>query len=270
MYPLLALTLSIVLSLFIDGVAAQYRDLTQRYQSRSRQMQMVSLAENIRQFYLESAAPPASMSALSTTAGFQQVRGYFNTWQNYAVSPTLTDAVWQFSRAVLFTQDPTAGVTATSYLNANACGTGAFSAATSWCGSKDSRWYRLENRESFNGQIATQRARMVRMLQRLSDYYNANGSFPNQDALGNPLGSNSITKLATLVGYGGTAAGCSGTFNYMGVPVDCGDLFDLWGGPVGYQFVSNKHVLLTSESPIYNAGGTRVVVASEYDYTLIH
>lgn len=270
MYPLLVLALGIVLTLFMDGVAAQYRDLTQRYQSRSQQMQLVSLAENIEQFYVEHAAPPPTVDALASSAGFEQVRGYTNRWQQYGVSPVLTDATWRFTRAVLFTKDPTGGTTAANYLADNACGAGGFDTAVSWCGSKDSRWFRLESRERYAGQIVTQRARMTRMLQKLSDHYNANGGFPAKDNLGTDLAIDSVTKLTTLVGYAGTAANCSGTFNYMGVPVDCGDLFDLWGAPVGYQFLSKKRVMLTSESPIYDAAGSRVVVVAEYDYTLIN
>ena len=269
MYPILVLAIAILLAMLMDGVAGQNRDLIQLYQSRLRQMQLVALAENLDQFYLETATLPANIAALSASDGFQHVRGLVNTWQGYAVSPTLNDGVWQFSRAVLFSNDPTKGTTAAAYLAANACGTGGFDTALSWCGSKDSQWFRLETRERYNEQITTQRVRMVRLLQKLSNYYNANGKFPDKDNLNIPLAPNSMTRVATLAGYGGTARNCSGTFTYMTVPIDCGDMFDLWGNPVGYQFISSKRVLLVSETPIYNNSGNRVVVAVEYDFSLL-
>lgn len=268
MYPMLALAISVLLALFIDGVAVQYRDLTQLYQSRVRQMQVVALAENIEQFYVETTSLPADMVSLSGAVGFEQIRGSMDNWQKYAVSPILNDGVWQFTRSVLFSKDPTGGVTPAIYLAANACGAGAFNIAISWCGSKDSRWFRRETRERYNDQIMTQRVRIVRLLQKFSDHYNANDGFPQKDNLGVDLAINSITKLSTLVGYAGTAIGCSGSFSYMNVPVDCGDMFDMWGGPIGYQFMSKKRVMLTSETPIFNASANRVVVVAEYDYSL--
>jgi len=269
MYPILVVVIAALLAVFADGVATQYRDLAQLYQARSRQINVVGVAENIVQFYYENAAMPASLSALYSSAGFQHVRSLIDSWQGYAVSPTLNDGVWQFRRLVLFSNNPTKGTTPSAYLATNSCGTGGYDTALSWCGDKNSRWFRLETRERYYEQIATQRARMARLLQKMSDYYNKNGGFPDKDHLNMALAPNSITSVAELVGYSGGATNCSGTYTYMTVPVDCGDMFDLWGNPVGYQFVSNKHVLLVSETPIYNSSGDRVVVAAEYDFSLL-
>jgi hypothetical protein len=269
MYPILVVVIATLLFLFMDGVAGQYRDLTQLYQSRSRQIQIVSLAESIAQFYHENATFPASLAALYSSAGFQHVRSLIDSWQGYAVSPTINDGVWRFNRLVLYSNDPTKGTTAAAYLAANACGTGGYDTALSWCGTKDSNWFRLETRERYNDQIATQRARMARLLQKMSDHYNVNGGFPDKDRFNVALAPNSMTRVADLVGYSGSATNCSGTFTYMTIPVDCGDMFDLWGNPIGYQFVSNKHVLLVSETPIYNSSGNRLVIAAEYDFSLL-
>jgi hypothetical protein len=266
MYPILVVVIAVLLSVFTDGVATQYRDLAQLYQSHLRQINLVGIAESLDQFYHENAAIPESLSALYSSDGFQHVRSLIDSWQGYAVSPTLNDGVWQFRRLVLFSNNPTKGTTPTAYLATNTCGTGGYDTALSWCGTKDSQWFRFETRERYNDQIATQRARMARLLQKMSEYYNKNGSFPDKDHSSVALAPNSITSLAKLVGYSGS---CSGTFTYMTVPIDCGDMFDLWGNPVGYQFVSNKHVLLVSETPIYNSSGNRVVVASEYDFSLL-
>jgi len=87
MYPILALALAIWLAMLMDGVAGQNRDLTQLYQSRSRQMQVVALAENIEQFYLETAAFPADVTTLSGSTGFQHVRGLADAWQGVCREP---------------------------------------------------------------------------------------------------------------------------------------------------------------------------------------
>lgn len=241
------------------------RDLTQLYQARARSMKTVALAENLEQFYTERNTFPASVAALAGSAGFEQARGLIEPWQGYAVSPVLADGVWQFSRAVLFSNNPTAGVSPTAYLAANACGSGGYDTATSWCGQKQSYWFRRETKESFNLKINTQRAHMGRLLQKLSDYYNANSQFPDKDNFNNSLAASSITKLSTLAGYAGTGGSCSGNFNYMGVPIDCADMFDIFGGNIGYQFMSAQRVILVSESPIFNAVGNRVIIAAELD-----
>ena len=69
---MLALAISVLIALFMDGVAAQYRDLTLRYQSQLRQMQIVALAENIEQYYLETTSLPASLVSLAGSSGFEQ------------------------------------------------------------------------------------------------------------------------------------------------------------------------------------------------------
>lgn len=269
MYPVLVIALSVMLALLMDGVAFEHRDLAKKYQSRVRSMNIKALAENIAQYSLENSTPPSDVSLLAGSAGFEHSRGSFDNWQHYAVSPTLNDGVWQFSRSVLFSVSPIDGTTPASYLASNACGTGSFDTAISWCGGKNSSWFRSESRELFNDQLATQRARMARTLQKFSDHYNAKGIFPNKDQLGTAFATNSVTTLAALVGYGGDALSCSGTFNYSGVPIDCGDLFSQWGQPIGYQFLSNKHVLLTSETPILNADTKPVAVGVGYDFSLL-
>lgn len=269
MYPILVLALAIWFTTIMDSLTIQNRELASRYRSWSKQQQLVGIAENIEQFYQEHGDFPASLTTLAAATGFEQVRGLADAWQTYAISPTLSDGVWQFSRAALFSQDPSRGTTSAQYLATNACGTGSFDTATSWCGSRDSRWYRRETRERYNDEIMTQRVRMMRTLQKFADYYNSNTSFPATDHLNAALGVGSITALATLAGYAGTATGCTGAYVYHGVPIDCADMYDLWGNAVGYQFESAKRVILVSETPIVNHSGNRVVVASEYDFGLM-
>lgn len=269
MYAVLALAVAFLLATVMGAVASQEHDLATRYQVRTKYMQVVTLAEGVEQYFLEKSAFPASIAALTGSAGFEQARGLTDPWQGYAVSPAITDTVWQFQRAVLISNDPSKGVTAAAFMASNNCGAGGYDTATSWCGSNTGRWFRRETRERFTDQITTQRARLNRLRQKLADYYNANLKFPDKDAGSTALGANSISTVAALAAFGGTAANCTGTYTYMGVPVDCADMYDLWGQPVGYQFVSDKHVILISETPIFNNSGNRVVVASDFDNSLL-
>lgn len=266
---MLVLVLGVLLVQMIGGIANDYLDLAKRYQTRVSQARVIALAENIEQYYNEFSELPVDLETLVLTPGFEHGRGLFAPGQGYAHSPVLNDGVWQFTRAVLFHAKRADGTTLQSYLANNECGAGSFDSALSWCGQKNSQWFRRESRERYNDQIATQRLRMTRTLQKMSDHYNVYERFPDRDSLNVALPANSISKLATLVGYAGAGNACSGSFNYMNVPIDCGDMFDLWGKPIGYQFVGPKRVILTSETPIVSSAGTPLVVASEYDYSLL-
>ena len=269
MYALLTLVVSVMLSTFMMGVANQHHDLAAMYQSRSKWLQVQAMAENIQQYRNEKITYPASVQALSATPGFYHARSLTNAWQGYALSPVITDSMWQFQRAVFFNQDPTKGVNATSFLANNTCGTGNSSSAQSWCGAATGQWFRSESREQYNEQLSTQRLRMSHVLQKMADYYSKNQKFPNKTQSGVSLVGNSIQKLASLAGFTGTASACGGsnssTYQYMGIPIDCADMFDIWGNAIGYQFMNDKQILLVSETPIYNNSGTRIIVASDFD-----
>ena len=269
MYALLALTVSIMLATFMTGVASQHRELAEMYQSRIKSLKAIAMAENIQQYFIETSVFPATIATLSASSGFQHTQSLTDSWQGYGLSPTITDTVWSFKRAVFFSNDPSKGVNAASYLTTNACGTGSYATATSWCGAATGQWFRTETREHFNEKISTQRVRMGRVLQRFADYYNANQKFPDKNESAVALGANSISSLNTLAGYGSGAVACTGTFSYMGVPIDCADMFDLWGGVIGYQFITSKHIVLISETPLYNNSDTRVIVAADFDNSLL-
>lgn len=255
------IALSVWAAYLSDSVAAQYDELYNMYVNSLRQTQMYRLAEGVAQYTGEKGSYPASLAVLSSTAGYEHVKALLNNWQGYGVSAAITDGVWTFKRAVTFTNDPTTGTTPSAYLATNACGTGGYDTATSWCGSKTSMWFRHETREGFNDQIMTERARMNRLSQKFANYYNANARYPTVDGSNVALAADSITALADLVGYAGTASACSGQYQYQGIPIDCSDMFNSWGTKVGYQFVSAAHIILVSETPILNSSGVPILVA---------
>lgn len=271
MYAIFTLAVSIMLATFMMGVASQHHDLAAMYQSRAKWLQVKAIAENIQQYYNENSAFPSNIETLSASVGFRQTRSLTNAWQGYALSPTIADSAWQFQRAVFFSNDPSKGVDATAYLAINTCGTGNATSAQSWCGAATGKWFRSETREQFNEKISTQRVRMGRVLQKFADYYSATQKFPNKDKSDATLIDNSVLKISALSGFNGNATSCgagnSSTYQFMGVPIDCADMFDIWGNAIGYQFINAKHIVLISETPIYNNSGTRIIVASDFDNT---
>lgn len=244
-----------------DNARQQYDQLATMYQSKSRQQDMLDVAEGIERYFRDTGSYPDSLAALASSSGFQYLQSSLNAWQGYGVSGDLADTVWTFKRVVAFTVDPSRGETAASYLAANTCGTGAYDSATYWCGSKTSMWFNRESRESRNEEIVAQRARLKRLDQKLAAYGNATGAFPSVTASGTALAASSVTALADLAGYGGTGAACSGQYQYRNIPLGCDDMFDVWGAKVGYQFESTHRVILVAEPPFMNALGNRIVIA---------
>lgn len=268
MLPMLVAALGFWLMAIFDGSAGTYRTVGQTYRDMVKENQVQEMASAVGEFHRETGAYPADLNALVTTAGKEHLRSSMDAWQGYARSGTLNDGVWRYTRTALFMRNPTDGLSSTDYLAINTCGTGAATTASSWCGQMSSKWYREESRQDFNRQISQQRARMSMLLQKLASHYNAVQALPDRNFSGGALGASSITRVSALVNYLGAANNCTGTFVYMNsVPIECQDMFDIWGGPIGYQFVSNKRVILVSESPLVNAGGQAVRVAAELDLT---
>lgn len=247
-----------------DDIREQHDRLAEVYQAKQKMRDITRVAEAIERYYWENNALPASLNALAATAGFQDVASSLNTWQGYGVSPSITDGTWTFQRAVAFTFDPSKGGTVASYLAQNACGANGYATeAGSWCGTKTSLWFVKDTRHQLNERIVTERVHLNRLSQKFADFYNKNGKYPDRDAANVTLAAGSITSLASLVGYTGTAKACTGQYQYLGIPIDCSDLFDSWGGAIGYQFEGTNHIILVSEPPIFNSSGTRVVIAAD-------
>jgi len=268
MLPLLVAALGFWLMFIFDGSAQTYRTVGQAYRELVKENQVQEMASAVAQFQRETGAYPATLNALVTTTGKEHLRSSVDAWQGYTVSGTLNDGVWQYRRSALYMRNPIDGLSATDYFAVNTCGTGNATTASSWCGQANSKWYREETRLDYNSQLSQQRARMNMLLQKLASYYNSAQVLPDKAFSGATLSANSITRISALVNYTGAANNCTGTFVYMNaVPIACEDMYDIWGNPVGYQFISNKRVIIVSESPLINATGVPVRVAAELDLT---
>lgn len=265
MLILVVAVIGILLAVAFDTQITQNIEMENQYRGRVLQEQVVRVAEAVEEYHREVGSYPATLDELQNRPGFEHIKSYRNSWQQYMVSGSITDGVWTFNRSVTFQYDPAKGVTAANYLADNNCGTGDAATATSWCGSKKSSWYRSESREKAALQITTQRVRMTRFNQKLATYYSKNNFFPKKDSFGADIAVNSITPLRTLAGYAGSAGGCIGQYVWQGVPIDCADMFDIWGQDVGYQFITEDHIILVSESPFINDLGARVIVGADFE-----
>lgn len=245
----------------IASAAAQQQELISRYQAVIQQQNMISVAEAIEQYRLENNVYPSDLNSLKKTPGFEHISGSLDLNQGYAISGDIVDDMWVFKRAAFFAYDSANGVTQANYLSTNACGTNGFYVEKSWCGGDQYNWFRWESRDEYNYLITTQRARLILLNQKIANYFNAYQRFPNSDKNSVALAPNSNTSLVSLTGYSGNAKECSGQWQFHGIPIDCADMFDIWGGLIGYQFIDDNHVVLTSESPIFNAAGNRIVIA---------
>jgi hypothetical protein len=243
---------------------SQNLDLMRLYRFTVQRSQLVMLAENLEMYYIERGAYPASLTALSQTSGYEHVKSMLNNWQGYAVSDVLTDSTWQYRRMVVFSRDPTKGDTVASYLASNGCGTGDFGAADTWCGTRKTIWYRKETRVGMNEAVSNQRVQLDRTLQKFADFYSANGIFPGKDNTDLALTVGTTYALAALAGYNGTGSACTGIYTWRGLPIGCEDMFDAWGGKVGFVYTSDKAISLISETPLVNAAGVPLMVASGY------
>jgi hypothetical protein len=253
------------LAYVIGGQIQSNVDLIKSYRKSSDQTDLLNLSATIKQFYDEKRSYPTSISSLASTSGYEQSRSMTNAFQSYVVSGTIVDSVWSFQRAVVFNVNRSHGATDSSYGLINNCGSGSITSGSSWCGQPDSLWSRLEARDEFNAEITVQRTRQQRLLQRLASYFNNMGNFPNKDQSSANMVSGLSYSVAVLVGYGGSGGACSGTFSWLGVPIDCSDMFDIWGNAINYAYFGDKHIALVSSTPILNRLGQKVQIAADLD-----
>lgn len=265
MYAVFVIAMVALATTLYAGLSATFHDVAAAYRQQSRIASLAHLSAGIARFQSETGNLPASLDQLVATTGYADLRSYQDSWQAYVLSAPLNDGTWIYQRAVAISRDPSDGVSHADYLALNRCGAGGAAAAPTWCGEPSGAWFRQESREEFSYQMTVQRGRHHRMLHKWAAYYSVAQRFPDVDKDGNPLAAGSTTELRQLVGYAGTAAACSGPFVYAGIPVDCGELFDLWGGAVAYQYIDGRHIVIVSEAPFHFADNTRPLIATDLE-----
>jgi len=258
---LLASVTALILTAFTQA-AYLNMDNTARMQRELAAEAVAEVAATVRRFKSLTGDYPASLNTLANTAGFTHLKPLLaavgDNALGYVVSTApISDGVWQFNRAAVFTVKVQAGETAADYASANQCGTGAATAASSWCGSADSFWWRAESRERNVTDLIGERLRQHRLIKKFTEAYNArtDGMFPDVGA--------QYAQLSTLAGYAGTAISCTGTFSWNGIPLDCDDLFSAFGTPTVINQITRRHIALLAESSITDASGNKINVATD-------
>lgn len=225
------------------------------------------------QYRRERGTFPISGPALANEPGFSSLRTWMSTSNGgvqrtgdrdlaeIAVSSNLSDNQWRYNRAVVFSEDDMT-VPAVTYLAAagNICapaaGAADFASASAWCGSKQSRWSKVESREAYLDELVVGRAAQIRTMSKFLAYYNDGQAFPDPG---------SETVLATLVGAPATVAACAGVYVWKGIPFGCEDIFSRWGTPISYMYGNTRKIALVSTSGVFDNAGNTVVVSTEVE-----
>lgn len=265
MFTLFMFGVSLLLAVLLGNMAATNFDLAKHIRNERVKIDMNMLSSGVDQYYKDTGTYPTSLATLVTTNGFEHLKSAQNAEVGYQVSGTITDTVWSFNRAVIVQFNPQASETVATVTYGNTCGSGAASLAASWCGTAKRMWQRKEARESMNNHIADQRIRQQRVISKFAAYYNNVQKLPNKDQTSAALAASERYNLNTLAGYTGTASACSGSYSWMGIPIDCSDMFDRWGNQVDVIYFSDTHIALVSVSPLKNSAGASINIASDIE-----
>lgn len=261
--PVLFIVLALILPNFMTSLTQAFHGqrLLAVVMAAGRYESVQRLANEIERYRAQSGQYPTSLSVMAATPGFEHTKGFISTpGIGYSVT-AVADSVWSFNRAMVAGID-NLHTTLPALLLSNSCGTGDFSVASDWCaGPQFSDWYKTEDRSVILQEITQARTRLNQTTMKFVAAWNAARSFP-----AGSLSAGGSASLASLVGTTMTADSCTGTYIFAGIPLECGDLFSLWGGPVMYNYRNPKYIALMVDTPfIYSAGG-RQYVAVEMHY----
>lgn len=268
MLVLFVIVLMVGVSSAALALAVQGAEAASFHREQAARAALPVLVQAVQQHYAQHLTYPATLDALTGTAGFEHVKLPRAARAGYAAASPLADGVWQFDRAAAFVQDARFAVAEADYLAAshNTCDSAAgFATAPAWCGTVTSQWTRLESRNSYPRELGAIRVGLNRTLQKFADAYSAALVMPGGLAPGNSA------TLRSLVGYpaGQSAADCHGVWRLpaapatASVPLDCTDLFTRAGAEVTLNYHAPNHVSLAVDSGIRTAGGQPVVVAAD-------
>jgi hypothetical protein len=268
--PYIVLMIFFILQSLLLITAARTNDLVDSLDMQNRDASIKIFATAIQNYYNETGNYPASTSALAASSGYEYLKNIARPFQSLTTTNGLNDTVFQYKRAAIFIQDPyDHPLDDATYLSAanNTCGTGSFATAIDWCGTKTSRWWKHETRTDIQKNIARERKRLRRLLDKFNAWYNFDISTSTTNGVwGNnyPNPGVAAAQLNALVtGFAQTATTCTGIYTWHGIPFDCSDLYSVWGTPTVYNFVSNTHITLLTRTPYTKTDGTTLFVSTE-------
>lgn len=263
MYPLLVVALMSALIAALMGAETVMREATRQDARRVIEARVDRLGKGLREQFQETGQLPGSLNDLRNAAGFEHLRSDVSGQITFAVSTSISEGQWSFERAVVFANDRSRGATDAQFLATNQCGADPAQVAGSWCGPANASWSSLETRAAISERLYAQRKRMIRTLQKFAQQYALTNGFPSVDGSGARIPPNTTIALSELAGVASGAGNCRGVHVYRDVPIDCEDLFDLWGGQVAYQFFSDQSIGLTVLTPVRNSAGVEIVLGVE-------
>ena len=266
--PIIAIGIFALILSLLTSLISLTASATRFHDDQQRTMNVRAVAGAVLQSTMETGVFPASVSTLATTPGYEYLRLSTNlTWQGYSFTAALNDGTWQYERVVVYSQRPQVATTPAQYLSAsnNACGTGAFNATGPWCGSVNSFWWTWDMRSDYSNEISAERAAQRRLLQKFARIYELVKQ--NQQVFPNP-GASGVPLIKLIPGYTQTATTCTGSYLWQDVPLDCADLYSVWGTPRVYNYVSEDYIAILATSTIPDNNGNPVQVATQLDGTV--
>jgi hypothetical protein len=257
----------VIASLFAANafVSGAIQGTTRLYAQKgeSRRQAVSVLAREMARYRYKLGSYPASLSALSTQPGFEHTRALIAVpGLGYALAGPISDGTWTYYRAGLAAINLQQYDFA-SFWNSNTCASGSFSTAQDWCGVNDmATWFKSETRSFYLDNVSRARRRIYRKtLVKFISYFNANAQFP-----AGTLSTGGYSTLAAQAGYNGSAANCSGVYQFAGIPIDCDDMFTPWGSPVAYNYIGTTYISIAFTTPNIYASGSYQTIAAEMHF----
>lgn len=233
-------------------------DARQGHLAESRHDRTIKLAELVSRYLDEKKRiPPASLTALAATPGFEEARQYLNDSGPQGDGPflesyLLNNGVNDYNRVIVYNPPIDGSISAINYLAAsyNSCGTTAPSDKAVWCGDPSGSWWMTETLSHIPDELSRERAQQQQTLQKFAKIYSviiANKQvFPEPTPGGN---DSAVTLISQLTSYGFNANNCKGVWLWKGVPLTCEDLYTVWGTPRIYNYKTEDYIALYAEAP---------------------
>lgn len=237
------------------------------------------LLEEAQRFHQERGTWPGSLTELATADGFFSVKGYLphasgGAWPSPS-SPWALHRSGTYSLAGL--QDQRLAVVArvrssyneTTYLGAanNQCeglGSVAFSSATAWCPASTDAIASATTTSEWSGQREQLALRQhAGLAEKLLRYRRVTGTLPAA-ATATDVASFALASDASSYVGGGL---CAGTFSWAGMPIECGEVYNVFGNPIRYRRISLTQFELSSVSQVPAAGGATRTLSVTYTFS---
>lgn len=271
--PLVAVFLFV---LFIAGqeMSETAQDHTRQEKlAESRHTRTILLAQLVNRYLDERGGiPPASLTALAATPGYESARQFLNASGPHGEGPflavyPLNNGTNTYNRVIVYNPPFDGSISATDYLLAskNACGATDASALGNWCGDPKGSYWSVDTLSRISAEVARERTQQQITLKKFAAFYSATYLSPIATYPDPGSGNDSaVTLISLLTGYSLTANTCTGVWNWQGIPLGCEDLYTIWGTPRVYNFKTANWISLYAEAP-WQESGQPIVVASQLD-----